>query len=1107
MLKHWKQEKGSAATYEALCGALKHRLVQRQDLAEQFCYINGPSASQLPAGPAPEERVTGEVPGTSAQHQENSSGVKSNLKRKSSDPNPERGNLPFKIFCASASSRNTGNQDPQEERLREEVNRYMKQKIDEVNSQGIFDYSEPIGIHRFYAYLVGERNLIDVNFGKSSIKVIVKCRTVEILEGLWRDYCCGHLNVVAEECLITETVKEELCMETIKLKTTILEEDYVACKLSLMEIPAQFVPAAAADVDDKGDEEKLTALQTQGNDGLHSPKRPDRGTVGRPIRLRANFFRLNISPQLSDLYRYDVEITAHRLYKCPQTVKRDVVNEIIRRYKDTTFQGHHPAFDGMRNLYSRIKLPSAELSVKLPCEDGNDKDFKVKIQFVASVSLLELKKVLSGKQSGEIPQDAVRALDIVMREMPSLHYTPIERSFFPFDGPGRLLDERCEVQVGFYSSVRHSEWKAMLVNIDVSEKVFDKSQDAIGFLCEIHGPDVTPQSLEDRSFPLDKQRLEKAIRGIRIQTTLAASIKRKYTVWGVTDLPAEKLQFDVQEELTGRKVKTTVVKYFKDRYNLPLRYPHLPCLQVSQKKDYYLPLEVCTLIPCERRYLTDEQIENLIKSTARSAPERQRNIRHWAREMIQTSKKYLKEEFQTSVSPLMVRVDGRVLPAPKIKLGPQDQALVPRDGSWDLLNNSFHEGAQIETWALACFVPSHLCGEDDLRKFGQQMASVSCGEGMKMTEEPAVMTYAKADSDVENLFCKWVVEIPDLQLIMVVLPERSKRLYPEIKRVGDIVLGIPTQCVLSKYVQQAKPDLCANIALKINAKLGGINHVIDLADKSPVFREPVIIFGADVTHIFPSNKIPSIAAVVASMDTNAAKYRAQVRAQSHYISGGFRDIINDLAAMVKELLIEFYKANRTLKPSKIVFYRNGVSKGRFDQVLVHEVRAVQEACMMLEKEYRPGITFVVVQKRHHTRLFCEDKRDASGADENVPPGTTVDSGITHPYEFDFYLCSHFGIQGTSRPTHYHVLYDDNAFTADGLQQLTYQLCHLYARCNRSVSMPAPAYYAHLVAFRARHHVTNGENESGSGIKDVVDLEKSSRAIQVNYRMKGAMYFT
>ena len=41
MLKHWKQKKGSAATYQALCDALKHKLVQRQDLVERFCYIHG----------------------------------------------------------------------------------------------------------------------------------------------------------------------------------------------------------------------------------------------------------------------------------------------------------------------------------------------------------------------------------------------------------------------------------------------------------------------------------------------------------------------------------------------------------------------------------------------------------------------------------------------------------------------------------------------------------------------------------------------------------------------------------------------------------------------------------------------------------------------------------------------------------------------------------------------------------------------------------------------------------------------------------------------------------------------------------------------------------
>ena len=256
-----------------------------------------------------------------------------------------------------------------------------------------------------------------------------------------------------------------------------------------------------------------------------------------------------------------------------------------------------------------------------------------------------------------------------------------------------------------------------------------------------------------------------------------------------------------------------------------------------------------------------------------------------------------------------------------------------------------------------------------------------------------------------------MVDFPDLQLIMIVLPAKDKELYAEIKRVGDNVLGIQTQCVQSKLVQQAKPQVCANISLKINSKLGGVNHVIDPREKSPVFKEPVIIFGADVTHPSPTeNGIPSIAAVVASMDANATKYHARVRAQHHKSGGGAQEIINDLATMVKELLIDFYKANGKLKPTKIIFYRDGVSEGQFDQVLVHEVRAVQEACMLLEKEYRPRITFVVVQKRHHTRLFCENKQDESGRAQNVPPGTTVDSGITHPYEFDFYLCSHFGIQ-------------------------------------------------------------------------------------------------
>lgn len=76
----------------------------------------------------------------------------------------------------------------------------------------------------------------------------------------------------------------------------------------------------------------------------------------------------------------------------------------------------------------------------------------------------------------------------------------------------------------------------------------------------------------------------------------------------------------------------------------------------------------------------------------------------------------------------------------------------------------------------------------------------------------------------------------------------------------------------------------------------------------------------------------------------------------------------------------------------------------------------------------------------------------------------------------YFTFIYFVLQGTSRPSHYHVLWDDNHFDSDELQCLTYQLCHTYVRCTRSVSIPAPAYYAHLVAFRARYHLVEKEHD-------------------------------
>jgi eukaryotic translation initiation factor 2C len=117
--------------------------------------------------------------------------------------------------------------------------------------------------------------------------------------------------------------------------------------------------------------------------------------------------------------------------------------------------------------------------------------------------------------------------------------------------------------------------------------------------------------------------------------------------------------------------------------------------------------------------------------------------------------------------------------------------------------------------------------------------------------------------------------------------------------------------------------------------------------------------------------------------------------------------------------------------------------------------------------YKPQITFIVVQKRHHTRLFPANPKDSEDRNMNVPAGTCVDTIITHPTALEYYLVSHASIQGVARPTKYRLLWDDANMEEEELQNLTYYLCHMFSRCTRSVSYPAPTYYAHLAAARAK----------------------------------------
>merc|ERR1711911_374829 len=96
-------------------------------------------------------------------------------------------------------------------------------------------------------------------------------------------------------------------------------------------------------------------------------------------------------------------------------------------------------------------------------------------------------------------------------------------------------------------------------------------------------------------------------------------------------------------------------------------------------------------------------------------------------------------------------------------------------------------------------------------------------------------------------------------------------------------------------------------------------------------------------------------------------------------------------------------------------------------------------------------------RKKHSIRFSTPQR------ENLQPGSFV-SGFGDS-SIDFFLVSAHALQGTARPTRYKVVLNESGFAQETLFSNIYNLCHLYARATKSVSIVPPIYYANLAAER------------------------------------------
>ncbi|KAJ9070224.1 hypothetical protein DSO57_1010708 [Entomophthora muscae] len=805
-------------------------------------------------------------------------------------------------------------------------------------------------------------------------------------------------------------------------------------------------------------------------------KRPGLGKAGRPSQINVNYFPITLKNP-GTVFHYDVVITP----EVPIPINKEVFEAFMCQYsKDkTVLNGIFLAFDGVKNAFAPRRLPFSDVfedEIVLPERGGskskNPRLFKLKLTKVNEI------KVDPVEMQARTPAGlmAIMAYNIVFRYQPNKNFVQIKDSFYTRENVHNMSGG-LEVWPGFFRSFMPCA-DGLALNVDTIVCTFYRPGNLLDLITAFIGL-RNRDELRDPRFKDHVKRIQSFVRNLRITLSYRGESSREYKIRSISATGADATKFDLVEEGVN-KGKTTIAKYFTQKFGTRLQFPMLPCVEI--KKGVLIPMELCEVLPGQRypKKLSESQTAEMIKITCVPPKVRADKIKAGLR-LMECDKNECLKQFGIAVTPTLKVVNSRILPTPTVLYHPtsKEKALRPMDGAWNLRDKKLFEGKSLKVWAVVVFGKEVRLRRRTVETFLKEHIATCIDTGMPIINKQPDIYYSDVSAEAVHKSLQQVSSSirkksnASPQLLMCVLPDKGAQLYGAIKTTCELELGIPTQCIQYEKVSRPNKQYCANVCLKMNAKLGGINASMTPADLGDLKAPPTLLLGADVTHPSPGAiDAASVAAVIGSVDSSAARYSSQVRVQESRV-----EMIGELKEMVKQLLKSFFK-NTRVKPAQIIYFRDGVSEGQFQEVLLSEMTAIKQACAEIEKGYAPKVTFVVVQKRHHTRFFPikPPDMDRSG---NCKAGTVVETGICHSHYFDFFLQSHSGLQGTSRPVHYHVLIDEIRFTTDRLQALCNNMCYLFSRATRAVSLVPPVYYAHLAAARARFHYKISDNSESA----------------------------
>ncbi|XP_077154559.1 piwi-like protein 4 isoform X1 [Ranitomeya variabilis] len=733
------------------------------------------------------------------------------------------------------------------------------------------------------------------------------------------------------------------------------------------------------------------------------------GTSGEPVNLLTNLFGLGL-PAEWHLYQYHVDFN-------PSIASIRLKAALLYSHGDIIGSGR--AFHGDILFLSR-KLANKVTELTSTTRNGE----VVKITVTLTSTLMPGSPVY------------IQFFSILFKKVfKHLKMYQVGHNYFSPSDPINIPQHKLSLWKGFSTVVSFLE-KQLTLSVDVSHKVLRN--------------ETVLESMIELFSRVPKERFTEVCEKEFVGMVVLTRYNNK--TYRVDDMDWSTKPTDRFPKKDGTQI--SYVEYYKQQYNVELTDLSQPMLVSTLKmkkgegcdapRVVHLLPELCYLTGLSSRALSDIRLMRDLSAETQLNPElRQRRLQSLA-EDIQESREASSELAKWGVTlDRQLPVTGRVVPPEKICL--RDNFCQPdsaADWSRNTKNGRMIYAKPLSNWILL---------------FGHRNADVAeklthclmkVGEGMGFPiDYPKILQVD--DSSASFLRALQHNVNPDLQLVLCILPSQSKDSYDSIKKYLTLEKPLPSQCVKSHTLnrQNMLMSVASKIAMQIICKTGGELWAVEIPLKS------LMVIGINVNKD-AINKLQSVVGFVASTNSRMTKWFSQCIIQK--TSTDFADC---LKMCMKGAIEKWQKTNNDL-PNRIIIYRDGVGDGQLQMLFDYEIPQLLSLFKEPPATYSPKVTVVVVRKRCTTRFFTQSPRGF----QNPPLGTVIDSEVTRPEWYDFFLISQNARQGSVNPTHYNVLYDTNCLRPDHLQRLTYKLCHLYYNWPGVIRVPAPCQYAQKLTF-------------------------------------------